>query len=43
MKEQINSAIEWIKTQDIEGCITGSCLLEYFEGQDIDVFCYSLK
>jgi hypothetical protein len=43
MKEQINSAIEWIKNQDVEGCITGSCLLEYFEGQDIDVFCYSLK
>jgi len=40
MKEQINNAIEWIKDQPIRGCITGSCLLDYFEGQDIDVFTY---
>lgn len=43
MKEQINSAIEWIKDQPVKGCITGSCLLEYFEGQDIDVFMYDEK
>lgn len=43
MKEQINNAIEWLKTQDVRGCITGSCLLDYFEGQDIDVFVYDEK
>lgn len=41
MKEEINNAIEILKKQDIEGCITGSCLLDYFEGQDIDLFTYS--
>jgi hypothetical protein len=40
MKEQINNAIELLKKQDINACITGSCLLDYFEGQDIDVFTY---
>jgi hypothetical protein len=43
MKEQINEAIEWIKTQPVDACITGSCLLDYFENQDVDVFCYSEK
>lgn len=43
MKEQINNAIEWIKEQPIKGCITGSCLLDYFPGQDIDVFTYDEK
>lgn len=43
MKEQINKAIDWIKEQPIRGCITGSCLLEYFEGQDVDVFVYDEK
>ncbi len=43
MKEQIDLAIKWIKEQDVDGCITGSCLLEYYEGQDIDVFLYSEK
>ena len=41
MKEQINNCIELLKKTDIEGCITGSCLLDYFEGQDIDLFTYS--
>lgn len=41
MRDHINSAIELIKNQDIDGCLTGSCLLDFFEGQDIDVFCYS--
>lgn len=41
MKEQFDNVIEWIKTQDIDGCITGSCLLEYFEGADVDVFTYN--
>lgn len=43
MKEQINNVIEWIKQQPIQGCITGSCLLDYFEGQDVDVFTYTEK
>jgi hypothetical protein len=43
MKEQIESAIQWLKEQPIRGCITGSSLLEYFEGQDIDIFCYDHK
>ena len=41
MQEQINAAIELLKKQNIQGCITGSCLLDYFPGQDIDVFVYS--
>ncbi len=40
MKEIVNDAVNWIKVQDIRGCITGSALLDYFEGQDIDVFVY---
>jgi hypothetical protein len=40
MKSHIDAAIELLKKQDINGCITGSCLLEYFENQDIDVFVY---
>lgn len=43
MEEQIKKAIEWIKEQPVKGCITGSCLLEYFEGQDVDVFIYDEK
>lgn len=43
MKKQIQAAIEFIKTLDVSGCITGSCLLEYFEGQDVDVFAYNEK
>jgi len=43
MKEQIEKAIAYIKTIDVKGCITGSALLEYFEGQDIDVFAYNEK
>lgn len=41
MKEQINNAVEWLKLQNVDGCITGSCLLDYFEGQDVDVFVYN--
>lgn len=40
MKEQINNVIELLKKQDLNACITGSCLLDYFEGQDVDVFVY---
>lgn len=43
MKEQFDNAIEWIKQQDIKGCITGSCLLEYFDNSDIDVFVFDEK
>lgn len=42
MKKQINDALDYIKKQDINGCITGSVLLEIFpdSNQDIDVFVY---
>ena len=43
MKKNINEVIEWIKEQPIKGCLTGSCLLDYFEGQDVDVFVYDEK
>jgi hypothetical protein len=41
MKEQIENAVNMLKQQDVDGCITGSCLLDYFEGQDVDLFCYN--
>lgn len=40
MKEQQELALNYLKTLDINACITGSCLLEYFEGSDIDVFAF---
>ena len=43
MKDNIDSAIKWLKEQPIQGCITGSALLDYFEGQDVDVFVYDEK
>lgn len=45
MKEQFDTAIEWIKKQPVKGCITGSCLLEIFDDthQDIDIFLYDEK
>jgi hypothetical protein len=43
MKEQIEEIIKYLKEQPIKGCITGSCLLDYFEGQDIDIFTYDEK
>lgn len=45
MKEQIELATKWLKEQDVEGCLTGSTLLGYFEGgnQDLDVFLYNEK
>lgn len=43
MKKQIENAIEIVKQRDINACITGSCLLDYFEGQDVDVFVYDEK
>lgn len=43
MKEQINKVIEFLKQQPVEGCIAGSCLLEYFPDQDVDVFLYDIS
>jgi hypothetical protein len=43
MQQQIENAIIYLKQQDVDGCITGSCLLDYFEGQDVDVFLYNEK
>ena len=43
MKESIDKVIDWLKVQPVKGCITGSCLLDYFEGQDVDVFLYDEK
>ena len=43
MKEQIDLVVQWIKEQPIKGCITGSCLLGYFDGSDVDLFVYDLK
>ncbi len=44
MKQQFENLIELIKEQDnLDACITGSCVLGYQEGwnQDVDIFCYS--
>ncbi len=43
MKEHIDYVIEYLKKQPIKGCITGSCLLGYFENQDVDLFVYDEK
>lgn len=45
MIEQYNNALEWVKQQDVDGCITGSIFLEINPEwqQDIDVFLYSEK
>ena len=43
MEEQFNNIINWIKNQEnINGCITGSCMLGYMDGekQDVDVFAF---
>lgn len=40
MREQIDNCIELLKQQDVNGCITGSVMLDYFEGADIDLFMY---
>lgn len=36
----MQEVINFLKQQDINGCITGSCMLKYFEGADVDVFTY---
>jgi len=43
MRENIDLAVEWLKEQPVKGCITGSCLLDYYEGQDVDIFIYDQK
>lgn len=43
MKEHIDYIIEYLKKQPIKGCITGSCLLGYFDNQDVDLFVYDEK
>lgn len=46
MNKEIKDAIDLIKTTDINGCITGSCLLdvdfdEWEQAPDIDIFVYT--
>jgi hypothetical protein len=41
MEENQKQAIQWIKDQKIKGCLTGSCLLGYFENSDVDFFAYT--
>lgn len=43
MKEHIDYIVEYLKKQPIKGCITGSCLLGYFDNQDVDLFVYDEK
>ena len=43
MEEQFKKALEWAMGRDVRACITGSSLLQYFEGADIDIFCYDQK
>jgi len=40
MKIQINNAITFLKEQKVNACIAGSCLLDFFPDQDIDLFLY---
>ncbi len=42
MQKQFEEALNWAKDLDINGCVTGSGLLGYMEGenQDIDIFVY---
>lgn len=42
MKVQTQKALEWCMSQKAAACVTGSCLLDYFEGQDIDMFAYNV-
>lgn len=41
MKEQVDNLVALLKLQPIEGCITGSVMLDYFDGADVDLFCYN--
>ena len=43
MKEHVDYIVEYLKKQPIKGCITGSCLLGYFDNQDVDLFVYDEK
>lgn len=43
MKDNFEKLIALIKEQQLDACLTGSCMLGYQEGwnQDVDVFCYN--
>jgi hypothetical protein len=48
MKENIDKLVTWLKQVhsselNIRACITGSCMLDYFENQDVDLFVYDEK
>jgi hypothetical protein len=45
MKKQFDNLLDYLKTLEIRGCITGSSMLGYMERQkqDVDVFCYDEK
>jgi len=43
MKEHIDYVVDYLKKLPIKGCITGSCLLDYFDDQDVDLFVYDEK
>jgi hypothetical protein len=45
IEQQVNNLIAWLKVQPIEGCITGSCLLEINPewNQDVDLFVFNEK
>lgn len=43
MKQNIDNAIEWLKEQPVKGCVTGSTMIGYWEGADIDIFVYDEK
>jgi len=43
MEKLTQEAVNWVKNLNVSGCLSGSCLLNYFEGQDVDLFCYTEK
>lgn len=45
MKENLDNCLEYLKTLDVDGCITGSVMLGYFpdSNQDIDIFAFNEK
>lgn len=40
MQKQQQEIIKWLKEKKFKGCIAGSCMLDYFEGADVDFFAY---
>ena len=43
MEQQFNNLLDYAKTLEIRGCITGSSLLGYHPNADVDIFCYDEK